>query len=156
MNNYSVDAEEYLEFVHDVPVERLLQPDPLLVSFLGSIKLPMVIFTNGTRSHSERVLKALDIEPFFQGVCDLASTGYLGKPHEEAFYTAAGYLDCTPDRTIFIDDLRVNVEAGSGTGAFTVHVNGKDPRVGDLTVASIVELEPIFAAMPWYHGSRDS
>jgi putative hydrolase of the HAD superfamily len=153
IHNHSVDADEYLDFVHHVPVEELLQPDPALISFLRSIKLPLVIFTNGTRSHAERVLAALGIEPYFDGICDLAATAYLGKPHREAFETAAGFLECALDCTIFIDDLPVNVEAGAAAGAFTVHVDGKGEEVGDLRVGCVKELEPLFSPMSWYQKS---
>jgi putative hydrolase of the HAD superfamily len=152
IHHHFIDPEEYLDFVHDVPVEDLLSPDASLKDLLGSIKLPMVIFTNGTRSHAVRVLEAMDVSSFFSGICDLVSTKYLGKPHPEAFETAANFLDCSLHRTIFIDDLPVNVEAGGAAGALSIHVNGGADGAGDLQIRSVNDLASIFSPMPWYGG----
>lgn len=152
----SVDPDHYLEFVHDVPVEEMLEPDPALTSLIDSIDLPMVIFTNGTVRHALRVLDTMGIASFFNGICDLASTQYLGKPHRKAFDTAAGLLACTVERTIFIDDLAVNVEAGNSFGAVAIHINGHGGGVGDIQVKSVTDLASVFSPMPWYRKGRDS
>lgn len=150
IHHYLIDPEDYLDFVHDVPLEELLSPDPSLADLLRSIKLPMVIFTNGTSSHAVRVLEAMEISSFFCGICDLASTKYLGKPHPEAFETAADLLDCSLHRTIFVDDLAVNVNAGSAVGAVSIHVNGSGGAEGDVQVRSVKDLDSVFSPMPWY------
>jgi putative hydrolase of the HAD superfamily len=150
IHHHYIDPVEYLDFVHDVPVEELLSPDPSLTDLLGSIKLPMVIFTNGSKSHAVRVLEAMEIASFFSGICDLVSTGYLGKPHQEAFETAADFLDCSLHRTIFIDDLPINVKAGGAVGAVSIHVNGYGNGEGDLQVRKVIDLASIFSPMPWY------
>lgn len=152
IRHHFIDPEEYLDFVHDIPVEELLSPDPYLTDLLGSIKLPMVIFTNGSKSHAVRVLEAMDITSFFSGICDLVSTRYLGKPHREAFETAADLLDCSLHRTIFVDDLPINVRAGGAAGAISIHVNGRGDGEGDLQVRSVKDLVSIFSPMPWYEG----
>ena len=156
MHHHFIDPEEYLDFVHDVPVEELLSPDPSLADLLGSIKLPKVIFTNGSKSHAVRVLEAMDISSFFSGICDLVSTGYLGKPHHEAFETAADFLDCSLRRTIFVDDLPINVKAGGAVGAISIHVNGCGDGEGDLQIQSVKDLASIFSPMPWYGKGSDS
>jgi putative hydrolase of the HAD superfamily len=152
MRHEDVDVDEYLHYVHDVPVEDMLEPDAALISFLGSIELPMVIFTNGTRRHAGRVLDAMGVSPFFDGICDLEATAYLGKPHRGAFEAAVGLLDCRLKETIFIDDLPVNVEAGAAIGTLSIHVNGHTDGVGDMHVKSVMDLEPVFSQMPWYRG----
>ena len=156
LHHDSVDPDHYLEFVHDVPVEEMLEPDPVLTSLIDSIEIPMVIFTNGTIRHALRVLDAMEITSFFEGICDLASTQYLGKPHRKAFEIAAGLLDCNLERTIFIDDLAVNVEAGNTFGALAIHINGHGGGVGDIQVRSVTDLAPVFSPMPWYGKGRDS
>jgi putative hydrolase of the HAD superfamily len=152
MRHDSVNIGDYLDFVHDVPVEELLEPDPALAGLLGSIELPMVIFTNGTHVHAGRVLDALRVAPCFEGICDLADTDYIGKPYREAFDCAAGLLGIGLDEAIFVDDLSVNVEAGSEYCAFTIHVGPGEDGVGDLHVENVLDLGPVFAGMPWYRG----
>lgn len=152
MRHESVNPDEYLSFVHDVPVEELLSPDPGLISFIGSIGLPMIIFTNGTSRHAMRVMDALGIGPCFEGICDLAATGYLGKPHFEAFRAASEFLGMALEETILIDDLPVNVEAGAKYCCASIHVGPGEDGVGDLHVDSVIDLVPVFSQMPWYRG----
>jgi len=155
MRHHSVDPDVYLEYVHDVPVEEILAPDGDLTDFLSSIDLPMLIFTNGSRRHARRVMDTLGTAPFFRGICDLADTNYLGKPHREAFERAANLLGICLEETIFVDDLAVNVRAGSEFCSFAVHVGPGEDGVGDLHVESVLDLEPYFGAMPWYGKYRD-
>jgi putative hydrolase of the HAD superfamily len=150
IRHHSVDPDQYLAYVHDVPVDRILDPDASLTALLSSISLPMAIFTNGSSRHARRVLDALRVAPFFVGICDLADTDYLGKPHREAFDRAAGLLGVGLDETIFVDDLAVNVQAGSEYCSFAIHVGSGEDGVGDLHVDSVLDLEPVFSAMPWW------
>ena len=152
MRHHSVDPDQYLEYVHNVPVDEILKPDAALTAFLNSIGLPMAIFTNGSSRHARRVLDALKVAPFFEGICDLADTDYIGKPYREAFDYAAGLLDIGLNEAIFVDDLPVNVEAGSEFCSFAIHVGPGEDGVGDLHVENVLDLEPIFATMPWYRG----
>jgi putative hydrolase of the HAD superfamily len=152
MRHHSVDPDQYLEYVHDVPVDQILNPDAALTAFLSSISLPMAIFTNGSSQHARRVLDALGVASFFEGICDLADTDYIGKPHKEAFEAASDLLDCSLTETIFVDDLLVNVKAGSEFCSFAIHVGPGEDGVGDLHVESVLDLVPVFSQMPWYRG----
>lgn len=152
IRHHSVDPDQYLEYVHDVPVEEILNADAALSAFLSSIGLPMAIFTNGSSRHARRVLDALRVAPYFEGICDLADTDYLGKPHREAFDYAAGLLGIDLDEAIFVDDLPVNVKAGSEYCSFAIHVGSGEDGVGDLHVENVLDLEPVFSPMPWYIG----
>jgi len=150
MRHHAVDPDQYLAYVHDVPVEEMLAPDASLAAFLGSIDLPMAIFTNASHSHALRVLDTLGVTQRFEGICDLAATNYLGKPHHEAFRSAASFLNVPLQETIFIDDLAVNVEAARSFGLLAVHVNGHGGGVGDIQVQGVMDLEPVFSKLPWY------
>ena len=153
MNRERVDPDGFLEFVHDVPVEDMLDPDPELFSFLDSIDLPKVIFTNASHRHAQRVLNVLGIENFFQGICDLAKTGYVGKPHRLAFDAAAGMLSRPLGEMIFIDDVPEYIQAGCRYGALTVHIGTGDNRAGHFQSGKVTDLAGEFAEMPWYKKS---
>ena len=43
---YSVDPDEFLDFVHSIPLDRFLEYEPELDSMLGRLKLSKIIFTN--------------------------------------------------------------------------------------------------------------
>ncbi|MCX8025711.1 MAG: hypothetical protein N3A60_10960, partial [Thermanaerothrix sp.] len=57
---YHIDPAEYLAFVHDIPLERYLQPNPALRTLLKVLPYPKVIFTNADKNHANRVLARLD------------------------------------------------------------------------------------------------
>jgi len=152
MRHNAVDPDRYLEYVHDIPVEEILAPDEALTEFLGSIDLPMLVFTNGSRSHARRVLDSLGAASCFEGICDLTDSDYLGKPHRRAFERAAGLLGIGLEKAIFVDDLAVNVRAGKELCSFSVHVGPGEDGVGDLHVDKVSDLAAFFAAMPWFKG----
>jgi putative hydrolase of the HAD superfamily len=151
MKHDNVDPDRFLEFVHDVPVEEMLEPDPELVSFLLSIELPKVIFTNASFRHAERVLGILGIKHFFEDICDLAKTGYLGKPHRRAFIAAARMLSQPLGETVFLDDVPEYVEAGARFGALTVHVGADEAGPGHFRAVRIVDLGKEFTNAPWFN-----
>jgi putative hydrolase of the HAD superfamily len=156
IRRHRVDPEHFLEYVHDLPVEEMLKPDPELTSFLTSIVLPKLVFTNASEKHARRTLDVLGIEGLFNGICDLASTGYVGKPHRSAFNRAAHMLSLPLSSTIFIDDVTEYVEAGKSFGALAVHIGTGGNGPAHLQVERVVDLAQRFEEMPWYKGSPRS
>ena len=53
--NHQIDPEEYLLHVHDITLHEYLQPNPELDAVLDAAPQDMVIFTNASREHAERV-----------------------------------------------------------------------------------------------------
>ncbi len=155
MAHEKVDPEEFMEYVHDIPVEEMLGPDPQLGSFLGSIELPMVVFTNASRRHAERVLGILGVESYFQGICDLEKTGFLGKPLREAFNEAAGMLSRPLSETVFLDDVPEYVAAGARFGALTIFVGPPGNGTGHFQVDRVMDLAEKFREMPWFKKSAE-
>ncbi len=149
MRHFDVPPEEFLDFVHDVPVEGMLGPNGDLREFISRITLPKVIFTNATALHAERVLAAMNMRGVFDGICDLRKTGYLGKPHPEAYRAAAGEAGSTMGRTILVDDLEANVRGASSVGMVAIKVGGPHGDCADLRVSHVRDLEDTFRGVPW-------
>ena len=95
---HHVDAEEYLRFIHDVPIESLLQPDAALDQLLAGVKAEKVIFTNAVAIHAQRVLRALGIAHHFPHVSDLLGRGFLSKPDRRAYELSVGRARRRGDR----------------------------------------------------------
>src|SRR3990172_341615 len=66
--HHGVDPFAYLSYVHDVPLENYLSPDPGLRRMLEDLAVLPVIFTNADAAHARRVLSLL-------GVSDLVEIG---------------------------------------------------------------------------------
>lgn len=138
-----VDPIDYMEFIHDVPVERKILPDPELQKLLQSIHLPKYIFTNASAAHAERVLQRLGIAGCFDGMIDIIRLQYSNKPEPEAYRRALRIAgDPQPGTCILIDDTLRNLKTGAEIGMKTVQVGLEqdDTFSPDFQIASIYDL----------------
>jgi putative hydrolase of the HAD superfamily len=143
-----VDADDYLEYVHDIELADLLKPDPTLGAVLERLPGRKVVFSNASRAHAERVLALLRLEKAFEAVFGLEDLGYVPKPNPGAFRSALGRLGAPADRCSLIDDLRANLAAAKRFGMRTVWVTEGEGEARDETVdhviANVCEVERIF------------
>ncbi|MGQ9682634.1 MAG: hypothetical protein ACUVX9_08875 [Anaerolineae bacterium] len=51
--HHQADPEDYLAFVHDVPVEDMVRPNPALDAAFAALPWERVVFTNAHRPHAE-------------------------------------------------------------------------------------------------------
>lgn len=124
-----VDMVKFLDFVHDVPVADLLQPDPELRTVLMGYPQRKVIFTNADRGHAARVIAQLGLEGCFDLVIDIYDLAPNCKPMREAYQTAMRLTGETdPAQCVFIDDSPRNLSGARAAGMFTVQVGS--PKAG--------------------------
>ncbi len=90
--NHGIDAQDYLDYVHDVPIEQILAPDPALFQVLSSYPQRKVIFTNSNKAHSRRVLAQVGIEDLIDDIVDIIDISPYCKPQTEAFQKALSLL----------------------------------------------------------------
>ena len=124
----NVDQVDYLDFVHDVPVERMLQPDPRLRQILSDLPQRKVILTNADHKHAGRVLCALQVADCIDQVIDILDITPYCKPQPDAFACAlrmAGEPD--PAQCVLVDDGLANLAAAHRLGFHTVRVGSADP-----------------------------
>ncbi|MBN1667633.1 MAG: pyrimidine 5'-nucleotidase [Anaerolineales bacterium] len=148
---HQVDAKDYLDFVHDLPLTDYLQPDPALRAMLLSLPARRWVFTNSDAPHAKRVLRRLGIEDCFEGMIDIFALAPACKPHPEAYQLA---LQMTgqpiPGRCALLDDSPRNLETAKELGIFTVLVgsNGTHP-VADR---NLVDIHDLRVAVPEFWG----
>jgi pyrimidine 5'-nucleotidase len=127
--HHQVDASEYLAYVHDLPLEEFLHPDPAMRTLLLGLPQRKWIFTNADSDHAGRVLETLGLADCFFGIVDVRALGYLCKPDVKAYYRAlslAGEGD--PQQCVFLDDAPRNLEPARGLGFTTVLVGSREPH----------------------------
>jgi putative hydrolase of the HAD superfamily len=137
--NHALDTDDYLAFVHDVPLADYIQPDPTVRAALAGLPGRKFIFTNADRNHAGRVLKAVDLEGLFDGIIDVHTIAPYCKPMPESFalaLKAAG--DPEPRTCVLLDDQARITRAGHDLGLFTVLV-GKTAAPGEAD-ASLLRL----------------
>ncbi len=146
--HYDVDCDDYLAFVHDIPVEDYIKPDPELEAALARIPWRMSIFTNASRAHAGRVLDRLGISRYFQHIFDVAAVDYQGKPAVSAYRKVLATLAANPTECVMADDSLGNLGPARDLGLVTVLVDDRQraPVAGaDVLVARAAQVADMVA-----------
>ena len=119
--NYSINREEYLTYVHDLPLADYLQPDAELHSVLKALPIRKLILTNSDAAHARRVLAVLQIEDCFDAIVDINTILPYCKPQPEALAIALKIAnESDPSRCVLIDDLSRTTRAAREFGFFSI------------------------------------
>ena len=149
MEAHHIDPDDYLAFVHDLPLSDYIRPDPALGAMLGRLPLRKAIFTNADAAHADRVLVELGVRQHFTDIIDIAATRFHPKPQTGAYETALHRLGVQPDECIFADDLVTNLAAAHALGITTVwvrpNVEGPLPDGIDYQIEHLKGLERVVA-----------
>ncbi len=138
-----VDEREYQEFVHEIPLDDLLKPNEKLAGALRSIGAMKVVFTNASREHAERVLRALGIKDLMDGIIDIESLGYVNKPNIEAYERALKIVGVEGKESVLVEDNVPNLLPAKKLGMYTVLVDGyKVPGV-DFVIHDAAEIAEV-------------
>ena len=122
MANHGVDPHDFLDHAHDIPLDRLTR-DPRLVDGLARLPGRRLIFTNGSKKHAARVLEALGIAQFFEGVFAVdTAPGFIPKPQSPAFANLMNAHAVEPRSSAFFEDTERNLRPAADLGMTTVLV----------------------------------
>jgi putative hydrolase of the HAD superfamily len=124
---YPVDPHEFLDFVHDIPLDRHLQYDAALGRMMESLKLRKIIFTNADAKHARRVLARLGILHCFESIIDIHMLDFVNKPYRRAYLKALDFAAARPEECVLVEDMPVNIAPARDLGMTTVLV-GKASR----------------------------
>jgi putative hydrolase of the HAD superfamily len=144
-HDFQIDPHDYLAFVHDLPLERYLRPDPALDAMLGRLPLTKVVFTNADARHARRVLDQLGVTHRFARIIDILSLDFVNKPNPLAYQRALEQLAAAPAECLFIEDTAANLPPAHELGMLTVLL-GQPPAAAagiDFHVRDLSELEPL-------------
>src|SRR3972149_1205686 len=140
--HHGVDPFAYLSYVHDVPLENYLWPDPGLRRMLEDLAVLPVIFTNADAAHARRVLSLLGVGDLVGEIIDIVALDWMNKPQPEAYHRALALCrQDDPTHCLVVDDQMRNLVPAAALGMGTVLVgdaerlNGIDhaiPRAADL------------------------
>jgi putative hydrolase of the HAD superfamily len=136
--HYHVDSDEYLDFVHDLPLDQFLQPRPELRQMLLSLPQRRWIFTNADDRHALRVLKQLDLEGCFEGIIDVRAIRFACKPEPEAYQRALALAgDPASQECVMLDDSERNLSPARHIGFTTILVSPNGKLAAALAQASL-------------------
>ncbi|MEJ2736104.1 MAG: pyrimidine 5'-nucleotidase [Anaerolineae bacterium] len=146
--NHHIDADEFLHYVHDIPLHRFLQPNPELEAVLAAIPQDKVVFTNASREHAGRVLSILGIRQHFSHIVDVRDMNYESKPQLSAYRRICEILDLQPEECMLVEDNIRNLQPAKALGMITVLVaSGQDAAAdaADYVIARIEDIEQVLA-----------
>ena len=148
-NHHEVDEDEYLSFVHNLPLDEYLSADGELRKMLESLPQRKWIFTNADARHAKRVLQTLGIEDCFSGIIDVRALDFLCKPDRQAYSRALELAgENNPENCVLLDDSIRNLVPAHQAGFTTVLVGSAEQnQAADYSVASLKDLPRVFTQL---------
>ena len=126
--HHRVDRDDYLAYVHDVPLRDFIAPDPEQRAAILRVPARRWIFTNADTAHANRVLAALALEGCFEGVIDVRALTPYCKPEPQSFAIAQRIAGATePRQCALIEDLPRTTRLAREQGWYTVLAGRADP-----------------------------
>jgi pyrimidine 5'-nucleotidase len=122
--HHNINTDDFLAFVHDLPLENYLKPDPIQRQVIASLPTRNLIFTNADIHHARRVLKQLQLDDLFPTIVDVNVVAPYCKPMTESFSIAmkvAGEMD--PSHCVMIDDIHRTTQAARKAGLHSILVD---------------------------------
>ena len=123
--HHKIDVDDYLAYVHDLPLDGFLTPDPDQRKIIASLPTRNLIFTNADILHAERVLVTLNLRDLFSTIVDVNTVAPYCKPMSESFAIAMKFAgENDPARCVMIDDLARTTRAAKSAGIFSILFGG--------------------------------
>ena len=147
-HRYGIDALEFLDYVHDVPIDLYLRPNPELNGMLDRMPLRKVIFTNADAPHARRVLDRLGVAAHFERIVDIIALDFINKPDLRSYARTLEMIGAAPGECLLIEDSVPNLLPAREMGMVTVLVAScEQPPVADCRISRITELEAALAGI---------
>lgn len=130
---YHIDEADFMDYVHDIPLDQYLSKNQILSQVLASLPQRKMILTNADSAHALRILNTLGIQDYFERIIDIHSIQPWCKPQKEAFIKALEVAEIIhPRKCVMIDDSHRNLVSAHELGVYTV-------QVGTLELVSPVD-----------------
>jgi putative hydrolase of the HAD superfamily len=148
--HHNVDTDDYLAYVHDLPLEEYIQPNPALHALLVSLPQRRFIFTNADAAHARRVMQVLGVADCFEQIIDVRAIEFSCKPEPLAYLRAlmlAG--DPAPRDCVLLDDSPINLAPACQLGFTTVMISPGCERnpAATYSISSLLSLPQVLPAL---------
>ena len=137
IKNHEIDADEFLDFVHDVDLD-FLKADKPLEQEISNLVGKKFIFTNGSKAHASNVTKRIGIEKLFDGVFDIVESDFIPKPSMEPYKKIIEDYKIEPQYSIFIEDIARNLKPAHELGMKTVWIKNDEPWAAKFSDSNFI------------------
>jgi putative hydrolase of the HAD superfamily len=144
MKEHGVDPHDFLEQVHDIPLDRV-NADERLARLLPRLPGRRFVFTNGDAPYARRVLEAIGVHEHFEDLHDIHASELRPKPDPHGYALLCERFGIDPAHALLADDMVQNLAPAKQLGMTTVWVDngsergnhGYDEAVVDVRVTDI-------------------
>ncbi len=147
MQNHDVDANHYLDSVHDIDFSPI-KNDPVLEQALNKLNGRKIIFTNADAAYAEKVLDRIGIAHHFDDIFDIIAADLKPKPETKTYDLFFNKYNITPGKSVMFEDMARNLIPAKRAGMGTVWINTGSPWGEADYDSSIINFETN-ALTPW-------
>ncbi len=140
MAKHGTDPHHFLDFVHDIDLERVSE-NPALRAAICALPGRKIVFTNGDVPYAERVIAAIGLENCFEAIHDIHAMDYQPKPHPSAYDGFCRAWGVRPTTALFAEDMARNLKPAKDIGMTTLWVNNGPEQAGSSACPSYVDHE---------------
>jgi len=126
LKKHKIDANEFLEFVHDIDID-FLKKDLTLSEELRKLKGKKIIFTNGSKKHALNVIRKIGIEQHFDDIFDIVDSNFVPKPTMEPYKKLVEKHKIDPNLCVLIEDIARNLKPAYEMGMKTIWIENDEP-----------------------------
>ena len=126
IKNHKIDANEFLEFVHDIDIS-FLKNDIALKQEIEKLDGKKIIFTNGPRKHALNVTQKIGIQHCFDDIFDIVDSNFVPKPSIEPYKKLVEKHKIDPKLCVFVEDIARNLKPAYEMGMKTVWIENDEP-----------------------------
>ena len=140
IKNHQIDANEFLEFVHDVNLD-FLKKDKFLENEIMKLDGKKIIFTNGSKAHAKNVTQKIGIDKLFDGVFDIVDSDFIPKPSKEPYKKIIENYKIEPEYCIFFEDIARNLKPAHELGMKTVWIKNEEPWAAKFSESKFIDFK---------------
>ena len=137
IKNHKIDANEFLEFVHDIDI-NFLKNDNKLGEELKKLVGKKIILTNGSKKHAINVTQKIGIEKYFDAIFDIVDSGFVPKPSIEPYKKLVEKHKIDPNLCVFVEDIARNLKPAYEMGMKTVWIENDEPWASKFSDSNFV------------------
>ena len=140
IKNHKIDADEFLEFVHNIDID-FLKKDLILGEELKKLDGKKIIFTNGSRKHALNVTKRIGIDQYFDDIFDIIDSEFVPKPAIQPYKKLVEKHKIDPKLCGFVEDIARNLKPAYEMGMKTVWIENDEPWAKKFSEGDFIDFK---------------
>ena len=140
IKNHKIDADEFLEFVHNIDID-FLKKDLILGEELKKLDGKKIIFTNGSKKHALNVTKRIGIDHYFDDIFDIIDSEFVPKPAIQPYKKLVEKHKIDPKLCGFIEDIARNLKPAYEMGMKTVWIENDEPWAKKFSDSDFIDFK---------------